>query len=250
VLAWPWGVQHVFDPQSRRIVRHIESWDVSAAEGVRQLLRPGPPRGLRQGQPSSSAAAGDEPEVGGSDGGGSPLGTMDPIGGPLVRAARALGLLPKAEADGWAGEPSAWAKADSLPQRLSEMTQARLGGFKQWTSELVAGDFDVASVDARLDGLVAPRGVVMFSFTSCPFCKAAKEALDVQGATYRVVELDTMPEGAALRARLGARTGRTSVPSIWIGGEFIGGLNDGSPGLLPLQASGELEAQLRAVGAL
>jgi len=50
VLAWPWGVEHVFDPDSMLIVRHIESWDVSAAEGVRQLLRPGPPDGLMQGK--------------------------------------------------------------------------------------------------------------------------------------------------------------------------------------------------------
>ena len=50
VLAWPWGVEHVFDPVSGLIVRHVESWDVSAAEGVRQLLRPGPPDGLAQGR--------------------------------------------------------------------------------------------------------------------------------------------------------------------------------------------------------
>ena len=41
VLAWPWGVEHVFDPSSGLIVRHIESWDVSAAEGVKQLFSDG-----------------------------------------------------------------------------------------------------------------------------------------------------------------------------------------------------------------
>ena len=35
VLAWPWGVTHEFDPESGLIVRHVESWDVSAAEGVK-----------------------------------------------------------------------------------------------------------------------------------------------------------------------------------------------------------------------
>ena len=52
-----------------------------------------------------------------------------------------------------------------------------------------------------------------------------------------------------MRARLGARTQRTSVPSIWIGSEFVGGLNDG-PGLVPLDTDGKLEPKLRAVGAL
>ena len=50
VLSWPWGVEHVFDQSSGLIVRHIESWEVSPSEGVRQLLKAGPPRGLKQGQ--------------------------------------------------------------------------------------------------------------------------------------------------------------------------------------------------------
>ena len=41
VLAWPWGVKHVFDPATGLIVEHIESWDVSAGEGVRQLFASG-----------------------------------------------------------------------------------------------------------------------------------------------------------------------------------------------------------------
>lgn len=50
VIAWPWGVTHTFDAASGLIVDHRESWDVSAAEGVRQLLRPGPSGGLRHGR--------------------------------------------------------------------------------------------------------------------------------------------------------------------------------------------------------
>ena len=61
---------------------------------------------------------------------------------------------------------------------------------------------------------------------------------------------NTEPLGAGRGARLGARTGRTSVPSVWLGGEYIGGLNDGCPGLVPLERSGALDARLRACGAL
>jgi len=116
-------------------------------------------------------------------------------------------------------------------------------------AERVAGEFDQAAIDARLDADIASAPVVLFSFTSCPFCKLAKEALEAKGVAYSAVELDLDPDGAAVRARLGARTTRTSVPSIWIGGEFVGGLNDG-PGLLTLEESGELDPKLRAVGAL
>jgi len=58
VLAWPWGVEHVFDPETMLIVRHIESWDVSAADGLRQLLRAGPPNGLKQGKGGARSEGG------------------------------------------------------------------------------------------------------------------------------------------------------------------------------------------------
>ena len=41
-------------------------------------------------------------------------------------------------------------------------------------AERVAGEFDQAAVDARLDADIASAPVVLFSFTSCPFCKLAK----------------------------------------------------------------------------
>ena len=180
----------------------------------------------------------------------SKLGTTDPIAGPLVAAARRVGLMPEQEADGWTGEPSAWAEADSVPQRLSEVTQQYLGGFKQFVAEQVAGDYDKDAADRKLDELIADEGVTMFSFTNCPFCKQAKELLADKGVTYTLFELDEDEMGAGLRARLGARCGRTSVPSVWINGECIGGLNDGNPGLVPLEKRGELEPKLRAAGVM
>ena len=195
--------------------------------------------------PSSSSAASSS-----SAGAARPLGTTDPIAGPLVAAARRLGVLPEEEEDGWTGEPSAWADAESVPQRLSELTQRYLGGFKQFVAEQVAGDFDVDAADGQLDDVIGSAPVAIFSFTSCPFCKQAKELLDAKGVAYRAFELDEDALGAGMRARLGKRTGRTSVPSIWIGGECVGGLNDGNPGLVPLEERGELDAKLRAAGVL
>ena len=58
--------------------------------------------------------------------------------GPLVKAARAVGLMAEEEADGWSGEPTAWAARDSLPQKLSEITATRLAGFKQWVAPRAA----------------------------------------------------------------------------------------------------------------
>ena len=135
--------------------------------------------------------------------------TTDPIAGPIIAVSRRVGLLPEAEEDGWTGEPTAWANADSIPQKLSALSQKYLGGFKQKLAELVAGEFDVATADAKIETMISSNGVAFFSFTNCPFCKQAKELLDAKGATYTLLELDEDEMGAGLRARLGARCGRT-----------------------------------------
>ena len=55
----------------------------------------------------------------------------------------------------------------------------------------------------------------------------------------------------AIRAELAVKTGRTSVPSVWIGGKYVGGCNDGGfGGVKPLQAEGKLVPMLRDAGAL
>jgi glutaredoxin len=155
------------------------------------------------------------------------------------------------EADGWEGEPTSWAEPDSLAQRLSAWTSSRLGGFKQAIAERAAGSFDPGPVDARIAAETAGAAVHMYSFSTCPFCKRAQEVLREQGAEYSLVQLDTEPEGPAIRARLGRLTGRTSMPAIWIGGEYIGGCNDGPRGgITSLERSGELWPMLEKAGAL
>jgi glutaredoxin len=75
--------------------------------------------------------------------------------------------------------------------------------------------------------------------------------LDGIGANYTVIELDTDPDGKAIRAEMADLVGRTSVPAVWIGGKFVGGCNDGPMGgLINLSEKGELDALLKGVGAL
>ena len=75
--------------------------------------------------------------------------------------------------------------------------------------------------------------------------------MDGLGAKYTVVELDTDPDGKAIRADMADLVGRTSVPAVWIGGQFVGGCNDGPMGgLVKLNDAGELKEMLQGVGAL
>jgi glutaredoxin 3 len=103
-------------------------------------------------------------------------------------------------------------------------------------------------VDEKIESFLANNPVAIFSFSTCPFCRRAKDFLDEKGIQYSSIELDELDgnEGNEIRAMLGKRTRRTSVPSIFIGGNYIGGCNDG-PGLMPLAESGELVKLLEAL---
>jgi glutaredoxin 3 len=75
--------------------------------------------------------------------------------------------------------------------------------------------------------------------------------LDAKGVAYDVLELNVEEDGQAIRAEMAGVIGRTSVPAIWIGGEFIGGCNDGPRGgIVTMNENGELDSMLSKVGAI
>jgi len=98
----------------------------------------------------------------------------------------------------------------------------------------------------------ASPGVVVYTTTSCSFCKKAKKTLDGLGASYTEVQLDKDKDGTEIRAALQKKTGRSSVPSIWIKGQFVGGMNDGGPagGLGGLVKGDMLVPMLQKAGAM
>lgn len=75
--------------------------------------------------------------------------------------------------------------------------------------------------------------------------------MDDKKVKCHVVELDEVSDGKAIRAEMADVIGRTSVPAIWIGGDFIGGCNDGPKGgIVKLNDNGDLDSMLSAVGAI
>ena len=60
-----------------------------------------------------------------------------------------------------------------------------------------------------------------------------------------------MSDGYPLRAELAERTGRTSVPALYVGGEFVGGCNDGGlGGAITLDKAGRLLPMLKEAGSV
>ena len=73
----------------------------------------------------------------------------------------------------------------------------------------------------------------------CPFCTRAKSLLDKRGVAY--TEIDA-PNGSQERAVSNTRSGRTTVPQIFIAGAYIGGCDD----LVALDRAGRLDTLLAA----
>ena len=80
----------------------------------------------------------------------------------------------------------------------------------------------------------------MYSTGMCPFCQMAERMLVAKGvASIDKVRVDLDP---AKRAEMMERTGRRTVPQIYIGETHVGGYEE----LAALDRAGKLDAMLRA----
>ena len=79
----------------------------------------------------------------------------------------------------------------------------------------------------------------MYCTASCPFCHAAERLLLEKGATVEKIRVDLDP---GRRAEMMQKSGRHTVPQIWIGSRHVGGCDD----LYALDAEGRLDPLLEA----
>jgi glutaredoxin 3 len=78
----------------------------------------------------------------------------------------------------------------------------------------------------------------MYSTASCPYCRAADSLLERKGVSdIERVRVDLEP---GRRAEMQQKSGRTTVPQIWIDGRHVGGSDE----LHGLDASGQLDKLL------
>ncbi|KAL2014772.1 hypothetical protein VTN00DRAFT_2297 [Thermoascus crustaceus] len=101
-----------------------------------------------------------------------------------------------------------------------------------------------SAAKTKAQNIINENGVVVFSKTWCPYCKATKNTLSETGAKYYVMELDEVEDGSAIQDALEELTHQRSVPNIFINRQHIGGNSD-------LQArKAELPKLLKEAGAL
>jgi len=81
--------------------------------------------------------------------------------------------------------------------------------------------------------------VKMYTTGTCPYCQMAERLLVAKGVSVEKIRVDLEP---ATRLDMQERTGRRTVPQIYIGDTHVGGFDD----LAALDRAGKLDELLRA----
>ena len=80
--------------------------------------------------------------------------------------------------------------------------------------------------------------VEMYAADWCPYCARARSLLDSKGVAFEEIDVDAV---AGARDEMMARSGRDTVPQIFIGGQHVGGSDE----LHELDAAGRLDPLLK-----
>jgi glutaredoxin 3 len=81
---------------------------------------------------------------------------------------------------------------------------------------------------------VSQPAIVVYATGWCPYCQRVRALFAKRGLEFTEIDVE---EDGKLREEMIARSGRRTVPQIFIGDEFVGGCDD----LLALDGSGELD---------
>ncbi len=81
------------------------------------------------------------------------------------------------------------------------------------------------------------KPVTVYSTRICPYCMMAKRLLTQKGVPYEEILIDGNEQ---LRIDLMTRTGRRTVPQIYVGDHHVGGFDD----LAALERAGQLDLLL------
>ena len=81
--------------------------------------------------------------------------------------------------------------------------------------------------------------VIMYCTAVCPYCVMAERLLQGKGISVEKIRVDLDPNR---RAEMMTRTGRRTVPQIYVGDTHVGGFDD----LSALERAGKLDLLLKS----
>jgi glutaredoxin 3 len=84
---------------------------------------------------------------------------------------------------------------------------------------------------------MSPPAVVMYTTSWCPYCQRVRKLLGSKNVSIDEIDIESQP---AKRVEMQNRSGRSTVPQIFIGDRHVGGSDD----LQDLEDAGELDGLL------
>ena len=82
------------------------------------------------------------------------------------------------------------------------------------------------------------KDVIIYTTRFCPYCVQAKRLLQQKSVQFTEVAVDGDRE---LRQEMMKKSGRNTVPQIWVGDHHVGGCDD----LMLLERNGQLDKLLQ-----
>jgi glutaredoxin 3 len=80
--------------------------------------------------------------------------------------------------------------------------------------------------------------ITMYLTGWCPYCQRARQLLTQKAVSFQTIDVEADPKS---RQEMISRSGRRTVPQIFIGDRHVGGCDD----LFALDADGELDRLLQ-----
>jgi glutaredoxin 3 len=84
---------------------------------------------------------------------------------------------------------------------------------------------------------MATPQIIMYTKSWCPYCERARALLNAKGVAFKEIDIESQPEQ---REEMLRRSGRRTVPQIFIGERHVGGSDD----IHELDAAGGLDPLL------
>ncbi len=81
--------------------------------------------------------------------------------------------------------------------------------------------------------------VEVFTQAWCPYCERVVGLLQSKGVSFQEIPA---PHGSVQRQGAMAKSGRSTMPQVFIGGKFVGGCDD----VVALERAGKLDPMLHA----
>ncbi|XP_026525085.1 glutaredoxin 2 isoform X1 [Notechis scutatus] len=82
------------------------------------------------------------------------------------------------------------------------------------------------AITNQIKDTISDNCVVIFSKSTCSYCKMAKKLFQEMNVNYKAIELDRYENGNHFQDILHQMTGSRTVPRIFINGNFVGGATD------------------------